>query len=169
MTYNRFLKESLSNTPPAESGDAASGPPDDPKDRSDNTGPQLGNREKIGPVDAEPQAIVNTPEGLTPNEQALREAVINRFESIKANRYVTEQINHINSNQHLADGIRSLFDENGRPPANAPLEDIVAIREKIESDIRMLEALTFAMQRYLSDVKEAEEMAYELIGGQSKK
>jgi hypothetical protein len=137
--------------------------------RNDKRDLQLGNRKKIGLIDTEPKAIVHTPEGLTPRQKALREAVIQRFTAKKINRYITEQIKHINYKQHLADGIRFLFDEHGRPPANAPLEDIIAVREKIESDIKMLEAICFAMRNHLSKVKEAEDMAFELIGGQNKK
>jgi hypothetical protein len=169
MKYNRFLKESLTKAPPSKSVDTAGDPPDDRNDRDDKPNLQLGNRKKIGLIDGEPKAIVNTPEGLTPHQQALREAVIKRFQYNRVNRYLTEQIKHINYKEQLADGIRFLFDEAGRPPANAPLEDFIAVREKIESDIRMLEALSFTMRKHLAEVKEAEEMAYELIGGQNKK
>ena len=134
-------------------------------DRNQN----LGKRKKIGVIDTEPKAIVHTPEGLTPQQQALREAVIQRFTVNKMNRYISERLKHIMYKQQLADGIRFLFDEHGRPPTNAPLEDIIAVREKIESDIKMLEAICFAMRNHLAKVKEAEETAFELIGGQNKK
>ena len=102
-------------------------------------------------------------------EQEMREAVLQRFNAKKVSEYITDQMKHINSNQDLADGIRFLFDERGRPPANAPLEDIIAAREKIESDIRMLEAICSAMRNRLARIREVEDMAFELIGGQSKK
>jgi hypothetical protein len=140
-----------------------------PIQRSEERNAQLGNREKIGRIDTEPKAISSVPEGLTPQEQEMREAVLQRFNAKKVSEYITDQMKHINSNQDLADGIRFLFDERGRPPANAPLEDIIAAREKIESDIRMLEAICSAMRNRLARIREVEDMAFELIGGQNKK
>ena len=165
MKYNRFLRERLTKAPLSKSADATVDPSADLYDRNDKTDFRLGKRKKIGLVDDEPKAIVHTPEGLTPRQQALREAVVNRFMAKKAEKYISEQIEHINSKQQLAKKLRFLFDEAGRPPANAPIEDIVAVRKKIEAEIRFLEAICSAMRSHLTKVKEAEEMAFELING----
>ncbi len=170
MKYNRFLKEKLANArlrkPKATADKAAD---DDRFGRDSITDRQLGTRKKIAMGDDAPKAIVMTPENLTPHQKALREAVINRFKAKKVEKYISEQIEHINLKRQLADGIRFIFDERGNPPANAPLEDFVAVRKKIEADIRMLEAICSAMRSHLARIKEAEEMAFDLIGGQNKK
>jgi hypothetical protein len=121
-------------------------------------------RMKIGLIDTEPTNIRHAPEGLTPPQQALREAVINKFTTNRINKYIKEQMAHINFRQTIADGIRLLFDEHGRPPANAPLEDIIAERKNIEAQILMLEAICAALRNRFMKVKEIEDMALELLG-----
>ena len=159
MKYNQFLKECLSKATAAKSKNATGDTAAKSVNQDKSAGRQTGNRKKIGLLDTEPKRIGHTPEGLTPHQQDLREAVINRFKFNKVNRYITEQVSHINYKEQLAEGIRLLFDEHGRTPANVPLEDIIAAREKIESEIRMLEAICFAMRHHLSKIKEIEEMA----------
>ena len=173
MKYNRFLRESLTRGQAGKPGDAAVDEPKATPEPAEVTEsaqePGLGQRQKIGLLDTEPKRIGHTPEGLTPQQQALREAVINRFTVNKVNRYITEQIEHINYKHQLAAGIRQLFDEHGRPPANAPLESIIAARKKMESDIKMLEAICFSMRNHLSKIKEIEEMAIESMQGPNRR
>jgi hypothetical protein len=81
----------------------------------------------------------------------------------RINKYITAQLDHINFRQSIADGIRLLFDEHGRPPANAPLEDIIAERKKIETQILMLEAICSALRSRFIIVKEIEDQALDLL------
>ncbi len=130
---------------------------------------QLRDRKKIGLIDTEPKSSRKTPEGLTAQQQALREAAIKHFKANKVKAYIAEQIKHVNPNRQIGDGIRFLFDNHGNPPANVPLEDIFAERKKIEAQIRWLEALCSELRNNLSKVKEIEDLALELIGqGQGK-
>lgn len=129
----------------------------------------LGQRMKIGTLDTEPRKIGQMPEGLTSEQQALLEGVFKRFTVQKINKYIEGQVRHINYKRQLGESLRLLFDEHGRPPANAPLEDIIAARKKIEAEIHMLEAICSAMRVGLSKVKEIEDMALESIHGQFEK
>ena len=70
-----------------------------------------GQRQRIGILDTEPHNSRIRPEGLTPQQQALREATIKRFKSNKVKAFVAKQIKYINANRQVADGIRFLFDE----------------------------------------------------------
>jgi hypothetical protein len=120
-------------------------------------------RKKIGLIDTEPKRSDVRPEGLTPRQQALREAVINNFKANKVRSYIAKQISYINSSRQVAEGIAFLFDEHGEPPANAPLADIIAERENIESQIRWFEAMTSEMKNKLVKIKEIEDLALEYI------
>jgi|TARA_R110002050_G_scaffold60554_2_gene134302 hypothetical protein len=122
-----------------------------------------GSRKGIGQVTTEPKSIKSEPPELTPQQQALRQAVITEFRSKKIKAFVAKQVKHINANRQVADGIRFLFDENGLPPANAPLEDIISERKKIESEIRWFEAMANEMRGRLVQIKEIEELALEMI------
>jgi hypothetical protein len=120
-------------------------------------------RKKIGLIDTEPKRSDVRPEGLTPRQQALREAVINNFKANKVRSYIAKQISYVNSSRQVAEGISFLFDEHGEPPANAPLADIIAERENIESQIRWFEAMTSEMKNKLVKIKEIEDLALEYI------
>lgn len=122
-----------------------------------------GQRKKIGQLDSDPKRIGHIPDNLTPVQRSLREAVIRRFSVNKVNKFITEQIKHINYKRQLTGGLRLLFDEYGRPPANAPLEDIVAARKKMEAEIRMLEAICTSMRNHLSRIREIEDLAFEMM------
>jgi len=122
-----------------------------------------GTREKIGVIDPEPKSRDDTAKVLTPRQQALREATINHFKSNKLKAYIAKQIEYINPNRQIGESIRFLFDEHGRPPQNAPLEDIIEERKKIERQIRWLEAVLGELHNNLSKVKEIEELALELL------
>ncbi|MES9990545.1 MAG: hypothetical protein ABW098_01220 [Candidatus Thiodiazotropha sp.] len=122
-----------------------------------------GKRKKIGLIDTEPKRSDVKPDGLTPRQQALREAVINNFKANKVRSYIAKQINYVNSSRQVAEGISFLFDEHGQPPANAPLADIIAERKNIESQIRWFEAMSSELQNKLTKIKEIEELALEYI------
>tara|TARA_Y100000782_G_scaffold52491_1_gene58393 strand:- start:5353 stop:5772 length:420 start_codon:yes stop_codon:yes gene_type:complete len=122
-----------------------------------------GKRKGIGQVTTEPKSIKAEPSELTPQQQALRQAVITEFRSKKIKSFVAKQVKHINANRQVADGIRFLFDEKGLPPANAPLEDIISERKKIESEIRWFEAMAGEMRGRLVQIKEIEELALEMV------
>lgn len=122
-----------------------------------------GRRKGIGLVTTEPKSIKSEPKELTPQQQALRTAVITEFRSKKIKSFVAKQVKHINANRQVADGIRFLFDEKGLPPPNAPLEDIISERKKIESEIRWFEAMANEMRGRLVQIKEIEELALEMV------
>lgn len=124
---------------------------------------QLGVRKKIGAVTSESGSTRHKPEGLSEAQNALREATINHFKSNKVKAYITKSIKHINSKQQMADSIRLLFDEHGNPPKNAPLEDIIAEREKIEVEIRWFEAVCSELKNKLVMIKEIEELSIEFM------
>ena len=124
----------------------------------------MNRRKKIGLIDTEPIDSSRSIEGLTAPQQALREATIKKFRANKIRAYVEKQIKHVNLNQQIGEGIRFLFDKNGNPPANLPLEDIIEERKKIEAQIRWLEALCSEMRNQLSKVKEIEGLALEPMG-----
>lgn len=169
MAYNQFLRERLKNEPQTKSIIIDERSAKGQVDRNETPGPQLGNRKKIGLNDSAPKAVVDAPEGLTAHQKALYDAVVNRFTAKKVEKFISEQMDHINLKRQLSKGIRFLFDEKGNPPANAPLEDIVSVRKKIEADIQLLEAICSAMRSHLAMVKEAEEMAFELVSSQDRK
>lgn len=123
---------------------------------------ELGDREKIGLVETEPMSTHVTPEGLNPKQAALREAAIKHFKSNKAKAYISEQMTHVNASRQLGDAVRLLFDNNGHPPANAPIEDIIAERVKIEAQIRWLDAISSELRNNLTTLKEIEDSAFEL-------
>jgi hypothetical protein len=122
-----------------------------------------GERQKIGLVDTEPKRSSVVPEGLNAHQATLREAAINRFKAIKYKAYISEQLININARMQLSSEIRNLFDEHGRPPANAPLEDIIAEREKTENAIAWLEAICLEMRNNLTRIKEIEDFAMKLM------
>ncbi|HDH08251.1 MAG TPA: hypothetical protein ENG75_06675 [Nitrospirae bacterium] len=122
-----------------------------------------GERQKIGIVDTEPKRSAVVPEGLNAHQATLREAAINRFKAIKYKSYISEQLININARMQLSSEIRNLFDEHGTPPANAPLEDIIAEREKTENAISWLEAICLEMSNNLTRIKEIEDFAMKLM------
>lgn len=127
---------------------------------------QTGMREKIGTITSELASTKHKPEGLSEAQNALREATISHFKANKVRSFVTKHVQFINSNRQVADGIRFLFDEHGRPPANAPLEDIIAERKKIEAEIRWFEAMCSELKNKLVQVKEVEDMALDMMNEQ---
>ena len=85
------------------------------------------------------------------------------FNAKKARRFLERQVKHINVHRELADGIKFLFDEHGRPPPNAPLEDIVDERRRIEYQIKWFEGILLELNNRLIRVKEVEDYAFEML------
>ena len=122
-------------------------------------------RQRLGPIEGDPVTSHPDLDGLSPHQRALRLAAIQEFKAKKVKKYFEKQISQINTNMRVADGIRFLFDEHGRPPSNAPLEDIIEERRRIEHDIRWFDALLTELRNRLVKVKEIEDQALDLLGG----
>lgn len=118
-----------------------------------------GSRRTIGAIDS----ATKTVRKLTPHQQELRNAVMSEFKAKKVSKFAATQVQHINSGRQLAEAIRFLFDDKGRPPANAPLDDIIEERDKIEYQIRWLEAITLELRNKLGKLIELENDALDLI------
>ena len=129
----------------------------------DKPQPGPGPRIKIGLIDTEPASMEKVVEGLTPLQQTMREATISHFKANKIKKYVSEQTEYVNPSRQIGEAIRFLFDEQGRPPANAPLEEIIAERKKIEAQIGWLEALSQELRNNLIKIKEIEDLALEML------
>lgn len=98
-------------------------------------------RQRLSPVPMNPATRRPDPSLLSPQGRALRASMIDAFNAKKARRFLERQVNHIAVNRDLAEGIKFLFDEHGRPPENAPLEDIVEERRRIEYQIKWFEGI----------------------------
>jgi hypothetical protein len=130
---------------------------------SDTPAPDRLSRTKLSPVPENPDTGRPDPSQLDPHQQALRTAMIDAFNAKKARRFLEKHVQHISTNRDLAEGIKFLFDEHGRPPANAPLEDIVEERRKIEYQITWFEGILLELRNRLVRVKEVEDYALEML------
>lgn len=137
-------------------------PPESPQ--LDRSVAPAAKRQRIGLIDTDLRGEEQIARQLTPAQQSMRESLIDHFKSNKLKTYISEQLRHINVNRQIGEVTRFLFDEKGRPPANAPLEEIIAQRRKIETQIRWLEALCSEMRNNLIKIREVEEQALELLG-----
>ncbi len=169
MKYNQFLQNCLSKAVGDGSKNTADTAANRGINQNKNSDTQNGIRDKIGLLDTEPIGSGKVPESLTPQQEELLKEVYKRFTVHKINSYLEDQIDHINHKRHIGESIKLLFDEHGKPPANAPLEDIIAARKKIEAEIHMLDAIGSAMRISLSKIREIEDMALESIDGHFEK
>ena len=128
--------------------------------------PKPGNRPKLGPVQGDPVTKRPNLAALTPRQRALRLAVIREFKAKKVRKFVEKQVEHLNTNRQIVEGIKFLFDEHGAPPRNAPLEDIVQERRNIEYQIRWFDAVLTELRNRLVKVKEIEDYAFESLGAE---
>ena len=85
------------------------------------------------------------------------------FKSRKAKKFVEKQVQYINANRQVADGIKILFDEHGQPPANASMEDIIAERRQLEYQIKWFEAMAIELQTRMLRVHEIEALALDVL------
>lgn len=125
-----------------------------------------GTRPKLGLVQGEPVTKKPDLAALTPRQRALRLAVIREFKAKKVRKFVEKQVEHLNTNRQIVEGIKFLFDEHGAPPRNAPLEDIVQERRNIEYQIRWFDAVLTELRNRLVKVREIEDYAFESLGAQ---
>jgi len=130
---------------------------------SETTTPEKPTRQRLSPVPESPETRRPDPSLLSPHQQALRTAVIDAFNAKKARKFVEKHVKHISTNRDLADGIKFLFDEHGRPPPNTPLEDIVDERRRIEYQIKWFEGTLLELRSRLIRVKEVEDYALEML------
>lgn len=124
-------------------------------------------RQKIGPIEGEPITTSPNLDALTPHQRALRLAVIDEFKAKKLKKFFEKQVEHINTNRQVVEGIKFLFDEHDRPPPNAPIEDIIEERKRIEYEIKWFEAITVELRNKLVKVREIEVYALDLLGQDS--
>lgn len=120
-------------------------------------------RKRLSPVPEDPKTRRPDPALLSPHQRALRTAVVDAFNAKKARRFIERHVNHISTNRDVAEGIKFLFDEHGRPPANAPLEDIVDERRRVEYQIKWFEAALQELRHRLVRVREVEDYALESL------
>lgn len=126
--------------------------------------PKLGKRARLGPIDGDPVTKRPNLEALTPHQRALRLAALQEFKAKKVRKFVEKQVEHINTNRQVVEGIKFLFDEQGRPPPNATLEDIIEERRALEYQIRWFDAILAELKNQRVKVKEIEDYALEGLG-----
>jgi hypothetical protein len=122
-----------------------------------------GTRPKLGPIDGDPVTTHPNLDKLSPLQRGLRESLLREFKARKAKKFVEKQVQFINANQQVAEAIKILFDEHGRAPANAPLEDIIEQRRYLEYQIQWFKAMTMELQTRLLRVKEVEGLALDVL------
>lgn len=103
------------------------------------------------------------PSNLNEQQLALRRAMMDAFNAKKARRFIERNVNHININRDLAEGIKFLFDDKGRPPENMPLEEIIEERRKIEYQLKWFEGIVLELNNRLIRVREMEDYALEML------
>ena len=123
-----------------------------------------GTRPKLGFIDGNPVTKAPNLDALKPYQRELRLAVIQEFKAKKVKKFAEKQVEHINTNRQLAEGIKFLFDEAGQPPPNAPLEDIIAERRNVEYQIRWFDSILEELKSRLVRIKEIEDYAFERLG-----
>jgi hypothetical protein len=122
-----------------------------------------GTRPKIGPVQGNPVTTHPDLDKLTPYQRGLREALRRELRTRKVKNFVQKQVKYINGNRQVAEEIKILFDERGQPPANAPLEDIMAERRQLEYQIKWFEAMVLELQTRLLRVREIEALCLDVL------
>jgi hypothetical protein len=125
--------------------------------------PKIDRLKRLSPVPVNPETQRPDPTMLTQHQEALRQAMINVFTAQKARRSLERQVEHISPNRNLAEGIKILFDEKGRPPANAPLEDIVEERRRLEYHVMWFEGILAELRNRLVRTREVEDYAFEML------
>lgn len=120
-------------------------------------------RKRLSPAAENPKTGRLEPSNLNEQQQALRRAMMDAFNAKKARRFIERNVNHININRDLAEGIKFLFDEKGRPPENMPLEEIIEERRKIEYQLKWFEGIALELNNRLIRVREMEDYALEML------
>jgi|SRR5665213_984292 len=125
--------------------------------------PKIVRGKRLSPVPVNPDTQRPDPALLSQHQEALRQAMINVFTAQKARRSLERQVEHISPNRNLAEGIKILFDDKGRPPANAPLEDIVEERRRLEYHVMWFEGILAELKNRLVRTREVEDYAFEML------
>ncbi|HEY5101229.1 MAG TPA: hypothetical protein VII70_00480 [Steroidobacteraceae bacterium] len=125
--------------------------------------PKIVRGKRLSPVPVNPDTQRPDPALLSQRQEALRQAMINVFTAQKARRSLERQVEHISPNRNLAEGIKILFDDKGRPPANAPLEDIVEERRRLEYHVMWFEGILAELKNRLVRTREVEDYAFEML------
>jgi hypothetical protein len=123
-------------------------------------------RGRIGPIDGDPVTTHPDLDALTPEQIAFRDALLYEFKAKKVKLFVNEQVDYIAPDdfEELAENaIDFLFDEHGRPPANAPIEDIIEEARKCEYADRWLEALLVQLRKRRDLLTDREGQALERL------
>lgn len=120
-------------------------------------------RERLSPAPLDPLTGRSDPSQLKPHQAALRQAVVDTFNAKKARSFLQKQVHHISTNRELAEGIKFLFDEHGRPPANVPLEDIIDERRMVEYHLMWVEGVLSELRHRLIKIREVEDYALEML------
>jgi hypothetical protein len=129
----------------------------------DNAPPKIVRGKRLSPVPVNPETQRPDPALLSQHQEALRQAMINVFTAQKARRSLERQVEHISPNRNLAEGIKILFDDKGRPPPNAPLEDIVEERRRLEYHVMWFEGILAELRNRLVRTREVEDYAFEML------
>lgn len=127
----------------------------------------LHKRPRLSPAPMSAKTGRPDPSKLTPHQRALRAAMVDAFNAKKARKFLERNVQHISTHRDLAEGIKFLFDEHGRPPANAPLEDVIDERRRIEYQIQWFEGILLELRNRLVRVKEVEDYALEMLARSS--
>lgn len=127
------------------------------------TPPKITRGKRLSPVPVNPETQRPDPTMLAQHQEALRQAMINVFTAQKARRSLERQVEHISPNRNLAEGIKILFDDKGRPPPNAPLEDIVEERRRLEYHVMWFEGILAELRNRLVRTREVEDYAFEML------
>lgn len=98
-----------------------------------------------------------------PLKKELRQEVFRQFVINKFKRKLGRHVEYIVGTREIAEAIKYLFDEHGTPPANAPIEEIVAKRKEVEAQLRWLDVVSAELRVRLSSIKEIEESAQALM------
>jgi hypothetical protein len=130
---------------------------------SETSSSEKSGRKRLSPAPLNPETGRADATLMSPHQRALRASMMDAFNAKKARRFLERQVKHINVNRDLTDGIKFLFDEHGRPPPNAPLEDIVDERRRIEYQIKWFEGVLLELNNRLIRVKEVEDYAFEML------
>lgn len=120
-------------------------------------------RERLSPAPMNAESGRPDPTQLKPHQAALRQAVVDTFNAKKARKFLQKHVHHISANHELSEGIKFLFDEHGRAPANAPLEDIVEERRMIEYHLLWIEGVLAEMRHRLVKIREVEDCALDML------
>jgi hypothetical protein len=124
---------------------------------------KLFGEKRLSPVPVNPETLRPDSTKLAAHQEALRQAMLNVFTAQKARRSLERQVEHISPNRNLAEGIKILFDDKGRPPDNVPLEDIVEERRRLEYHVMWFEGILAELRNRLVRVREVEDYAFEML------